>query len=92
VTCSGTPQPAKYKITGENNASVKITAPAVTLLNGSASLVLNMDLPGTAGVVTLGNSSSTLGTEFDIGGNITVDGNTVDGTYVGNLNVTVEYN
>ena len=90
VTCSGTHQVAKYKVTGVNNQTVKINAPAVTLNNAAAgtSLILSVDSPGT---MNLGNSG-TVGTEFSLGGNITVDGTTADGTYSGQFAVTVEYN
>jgi hypothetical protein len=41
--------------------------------------------------VTIDNSSPTNGTDFAIGGAVTVDGSTFEGTYVGNFLVTVNY-
>ena len=90
VTCSGTPQVAKYKVTGVNNQSVTVNAGNVTLLNQSdltKSLLLTTDAPAS---FNLGNSGNA-GTDFSIGGNITVDGTTTEGTYLGTFNVTVNY-
>jgi hypothetical protein len=90
VTCSGTPQVAKYKITGVNNTNVTVNSGNVTMTNqadATKSLLLTVDSPGT---VNLGNSG-TAGTEFALGGNITVSGATADGTYIGTFAVTVNY-
>ncbi|HVM39088.1 MAG TPA: DUF4402 domain-containing protein [Sphingomicrobium sp.] len=90
VTCSGTPQVAKYKITGVNNTNVTVNTGNVTLTNSadpSKTLTMTVDSPGT---VNLGNSG-TAGTDFSLGGNITVSGATVEGTYSGTFAVTVNY-
>jgi hypothetical protein len=90
VTCSGTPQVAKYKITGVNNTNVTVNTGSVTLVNqadATKSLLMTVDSPGT---VNLGNSG-TSGTEFSLGGNITVSGATAEGTYIGTFAVTVNY-
>lgn len=90
VTCSGAPQPAKYKVTGTNNQVVTINADPVTLTNANDStqtLTLTVDNPGT---VNLGNSG-TSGYVFGVGGKITVASTTVDGTYSGTFDVTVNY-
>jgi hypothetical protein len=90
VTCSGTTQVAKYKVTGTNNQTVTITAGNVTLKNANdltKTLLMTVDNPGT---VLLGNSGAT-GVEFSLGGAITVDSATVDGVYNGTFDVTVDY-
>jgi hypothetical protein len=90
VTCSGTPQVAKYKITGVNNTAVTVNSTNVTMTNqadATKSLLLTVDSPAT---VNLGNSG-TAGTEFALGGNITVSGATAEGTYIGTFAVTVNY-
>ncbi|HEX6661539.1 MAG TPA: DUF4402 domain-containing protein [Sphingomicrobium sp.] len=90
TTCTGATQTAQYKITGTNNQDVTINAPNVTLTNqndGVSTLLMSVDNPGT---VNLGNSGSS-GLIFDLGGNITVNSTTPDGTYVGTFNVTVNY-
>ena len=90
VTCSGSTQVAIYKVTGTNNQSVTVSAPDFELTNqadSSKKLMLDVDAPAT---VNLGNSGST-GTSFNIGGAVTVDGATAEGTYVGTFAVTVNY-
>jgi len=90
VTCSGTPKTAEYTVTGTNNQIVTINAANVTLTNqndNTKTLLLTVDNPGT---FNLGNSGST-GTVFDLGGQVTVASDTVDGTYFGTFAVTVNY-
>ena len=90
VTCSGSTQVAKYKVTGTNNQVVTINAGNVTMTNqndNTKTLVLTVDNPGT---VNLGNSGAS-GMEFALGGAISVDSTTADGTYSGTFNVTVDY-
>lgn len=90
VTCSGATKAAQYKVTGTNNQRVFITAPNVTLTNQADStktLLLTVDNPG---FVDLGNSGNS-GLNFGLGGSIAVSSATVDGTYTGQFNVTVNY-
>jgi hypothetical protein len=89
VTCSGTPKVAKYKITGVNNQVVTVNSANVSLTGpaGSTPLLLTVDAPAS---VNLGNSG-TAGTNFSIGGSISVAGTQADGTYTGTFAVTVEY-
>ena len=90
VTCSGLRQEARYKVFGTNNQSVTVSAPNVTLVNqndNTKSLQLTVDNPGT---LLLGNSGAA-GLEFGLGGSISVDSTTTDGTYFGTFNVTVNY-
>lgn len=93
LTCGATGTPAEYKVTGTNNQVVNITKPDVTLTNTvnpgtPLTLVLNGYGPTS---VTLPNSGST-GINFKLGGAIAIAAATKDGTYTGNLNVTVDYN
>ena len=90
LLCSGTTQVARYNVAGTNNQVVTITAPNVTLTNQSdpaRTLTLTVDNPRT---FTLPNSGSK-GTEFALGGSIALSPSTVDGTYVGTFDVTVDY-
>ena len=90
VTCSGAPQVAVYRVTGTNNQNVTVTAGDVLLRNQANNLLtltLDVDAPAT---VNLGNSGNA-GKNFPIGGAITVSGATVEGTYVGDFDVTVNY-
>jgi hypothetical protein len=90
VTCSGTPQVAKYNVTGVNNQVVTINSGNVSLVNQTdptKTLLLTVSSPGT---VTLANSGAP-GTDFSLGGSVTVDGTTTEGTYQGTFAVTVNY-
>ena len=90
VVCSGTPQVARYNVAGTQGQIVNITAPNVTLVNqndNTQTLLMTVSNPGT---VNLTNSGSP-GSDFNLGGSITVSSATVDGVYLGTFNVTVDY-
>jgi hypothetical protein len=90
VVCTGAPQAASYKVTGTNKMVVKITAPNVTLVNqndSSQTLTLAVDAPPQ---ITL-TSSGEPGVTFGVGGSITLNSTTADGSYTGTLSVTVDY-
>jgi len=90
VTCSGVTQVAQYNVSGSNNQVVHITAPNVTLVNQSDSsqrLTLVVDNPGS---LTLTNSGPP-GSNFSLGGSVTLNSTTAGGTYSGTFNVTVDY-
>lgn len=90
VTCSGTTQVAKYAVTGTQGQTVTIAAGDVTLVNqndNTKTLNLAVDNPGS---VVLANSGAP-GTQFSLGGAITVNSTTVDGVYLGTFDVTVDY-
>lgn len=90
VTCTGATLVAQYNVQGSNNQTVYINVPNVTLVNQSdttQTLTLVVDAPAT---VLLTNSGPP-GTNFNIGGSITLDSTTAAGTYVGTFNVTVNY-
>ncbi|MFP5328890.1 MAG: DUF4402 domain-containing protein [Alphaproteobacteria bacterium] len=90
VTCSGAAMVARYNVAGSNKQTVIIHAPNVTLVNQSDStktLTLVVDSPGS---VYLPNSGAP-GTNFNLGGSLTLNSTTAAGTYVGTFNVSVEY-
>jgi hypothetical protein len=90
VTCSGATQVAKYNVSGTNNQTVRISAPNVTLTNQSdptKTLTLVVDSPGS---VVLTNSGPP-GTNFALGGSISLSSTTAGGVYAGVFNVTVDY-
>jgi hypothetical protein len=90
LVCTGAPRVARYKVTGSNKQVVRITAPSVTLVNQAdptKTLVMTVDSPGT---VTL-TSSGQPGSNFDLGGTITLSSTTATGDYQGTFNVTVDY-
>jgi len=90
VTCSGATQPAIYNVAGSNKQTVIIYAPSVVLVNQSdpsKTLTMTVDSPGS---VTLTNSGAP-GTNFPLGGSITIDSSTATGTYLGTFEVSAEY-
>lgn len=90
VTCTGAAQVASYNVSGTNNRVVLITAPNVTLVNQgdpTKTLTLVVDKPTS---VTLTNSGPP-GSNFSLGGSISLSSTTVSGTYSGTFNVTVDY-
>ena len=89
VTCAGPTSSAEYRVTGVNNQTVSITVGDVELTNlaDGSKMMLDVDAPAT---LNLGNSG-TAGTDFQIGGAITVSGLTTEGTYEGFFNVSVNY-
>ncbi len=92
VVCSGTNSEAVYNLQGTNQQDVDITvSPTVNLVNqtdGTApDLVMTVDAPATVTLTT----SGVAGTDFGIGGTISVDSTTVDGVYEGVFDVTADY-
>jgi hypothetical protein len=85
VTCSGAPQVAKYNVVGTANRTVTITAPNVTMTNGSNNLTLNVSSPGTVDLGAPGDA------DFPLGGSISLTDTTPDGLYTGDFAVTVDY-
>ena len=90
LICTGAPQAARYNVSGTNNRTVLITAPNVTLVNQgdpTKTLTMVVDNPGSA----LLTNSGPPGTNFSLGGSISLSSTTVSGTYSGIFNVTVDY-
>ena len=90
VVCSGVTSVAQYNVQGSNKQTVRISAPNVTLVNQSdptKTLTLVTDAPATI----LLTSSGIPGTNFSIGGSVTLNSTTAAGTYSGTFNVTVDY-
>ncbi|HEX6783253.1 MAG TPA: DUF4402 domain-containing protein [Sphingomicrobium sp.] len=87
LTCTGSPQPAKYKLIGTNNATVTVSSPGFNM-TGPSTLAFTPDAPAT---VNLGATGSTTGVTFAIGGSITLASTTPDGVYTGTFLVTADY-
>jgi spore coat protein U-like protein len=90
VVCSGVTTVAQYNVQGSNKQTVRISAPDVTLVNQSdptKTLTLVTDAPATI----LLTSSGIPGSNFSIGGSVTLSSTTAAGTYSGTFNVTVDY-
>jgi len=90
VTCTGATTVASYNVQGSKQNTVNISVPNVTLVNQSDSsktLTLVTDAPAS---LVLANSGFP-GSDFSIGGSVTLSSTTAAGTYVGTFNVTVDY-
>jgi len=90
LTCAGATVVAQYNVQGSKQQAVYISAPNVTMVNQSDStktLTLVTDAPSS---LILANSGYP-GSNFSIGGSVTLDSTTSAGTYVGTFNVTVDY-
>lgn len=90
LTCSGATTVAQYNVQGSKQNTVQITAPSVTLVNQNdttQTLTLTTDAPAS---LVLTNSGFP-GSNFSVGGSVTLTSTTAAGTYVGTFNVTVDY-
>lgn len=90
LTCSGATAVAMYNVTGSKGQTVTIDVPNVTMVNQSNPAITLTLVPDSPPTVALTNSGKS-GTNFSIGGSITLDSTTADGTYVGIFNVTADY-
>ena len=89
VTCSGTTSVAQYSITGTPGATVAITAPNVTLSNGTTNLLLTLIKPTTVPLTAAARTAA--GEVFAIGGSINLTSATPEGVYTGNFLVSADY-
>ncbi len=88
VVCSGTPVRAIYNVQGTNNQNVTIASGPVTL-NGSAGGTVTLT-PDHNTTVLLTNSGAP-GTDFFVGGSVSVPSTTTDGVYTGTFALTADY-
>ena len=88
VACSGTTSYPTYNVVGTNKMTVNVIKTAGVLNGNNGGTVAFR--PTGPNQVTLPNSGNT-GVNFDIGGEIDIVPATVDGTYTGNIDVTVDY-
>lgn len=88
-TCTGTPKPAILNVTGSNGNVIRITTLPSDLVNAVDGSKLRFT-PVAPATITLTNSGSP-GKDFNIGGSIAIPSTATDGTYSGNIEVTVDY-
>lgn len=88
ATCAGAPTVGIMNVQGSNGNVVRITVPSSNLINAvdSSTIPFTPDAPAT---IALTNSGFP-GKDFNIGGSLAIP-STADGTYTGNVQVTVEY-
>jgi hypothetical protein len=88
LTCSGTVLPGILNVSGTNQKVINITAPPVDLVNATGqTLRFTPIVPST---ITLTNSGNP-GTDFNMGGSITLTATSADGVYSGVVTVTADY-
>jgi hypothetical protein len=88
LTCSGTVQNGIYEVEGSGGATVLIDSEDSILENAAGDdLIFTPNHPAS---VLLANSG-TPGTPFNVGGSITLDTDTPEGLYEGDMEITVQY-
>lgn len=90
VTCSGAPLVAQYNVQGSKQQTVYVSCPTVTLVNQSDSTQTLTLVPDAPATLMLANNGFP-GSNFSVGGSVTINSTTAAGTYVGTFNVTVDY-
>ena len=91
LTCPGVSSAATWTVRGTNNQWVDILKPATVTLTHTTSATDTLTL-NVVGQDTLQLSSSGMtGTDFSLGGNISVPASARDGLYEGIIDVTVQY-
>ena len=88
LTCSTAGIPATFNVAGSKSQLVHIYTAASSFTNGTTTLQLT---PSAQATLSLTNSGAP-GTDFNVGAAFPIDSNTTEGVYLGNLNVTVDYN
>ena len=88
ATCAGTVRQAIMNVQGSNAQVVRITVSSINLVNAATGGTIPF-VPDAPATITLTNSGSP-GRDFNIGGSLAVP-STADGTYTGNVSVTVDY-
>ena len=88
--CSGTVKQARFNVQGSNNNTVLFTYTGGTLSNGIAgSETIPFTANGPASMAI--TNSGAPGTNFDVGGSLTITSTLAGGTYTGTMTVTADY-
>ena len=88
ATCTGAARPAIFNVQGSNKGVVQIFVAQSNLINSANGSTIRFT-PTAPATITLTNSGQP-GTDFNIGGSIAIP-STADGTYIGNIEVTADY-
>lgn len=91
ATCSGTPTQAVYNASGNKQRTVGITAPATVELTSATNSSDKLTMTVSAPTSVLLTNSGFPGTDFGVGGSLTLTNATSDGAYSGTFNVTANY-
>ncbi len=87
IVCSGAIKPARFNVQGTNKITVLFTYTGGTLSNGVDSIPFTANGPSS---MTLTNSGAP-GTDFNVGGSLSISPTLVGGTYSGTMTVTADY-
>lgn len=94
ATCSGTAQQAVYNVSGNKQRTVALTIPATVELTSATDsadkLTMAVINPNATNTILLTNSGFP-GTDFGVGGTLTLTNATSDGVYTGTFSVTANY-
>jgi hypothetical protein len=88
ATCTGISRPAIFNVQGSNKGVVQIFVAQSNLVNSANGGTIRFT-PTAPATITLTNSGAP-GTDFNIGGSIAIP-STADGVYIGNIEVTADY-
>ena len=88
ATCTGAARPAIFNIQGGNRGIVRIVVAQSDLVNSANGSTIRFT-PAAPATITLTNSGAP-GTNFNVGGSIAIP-SSADGIYIGNIEVTAEY-
>jgi len=88
ATCTGASRPAIFNVQGTNKGVVQLIAAPSNLVNSATGGTIRFT-PTAPATITLTNSGQP-GTDFNVGGSIAIP-STADGTYIGNIEVTADY-
>ena len=87
IVCSGVGKQARFNVQGTNKMTVLFTYTGGTLSNGTDSIPFTAN--GTASIAM--TNSGAPGTDFDVGGSLSISPTLVGGVYSGTMTVTAEY-
>lgn len=90
--CSGTTKAANFSVAGTDGASVHVDLPLSVTLTNTASTDTVSIAPVTDFVDPANVVLGALATDFLVAGTLSVPANTPDGVYVGDFNITADYN
>ena len=87
IVCSGVGAQARFNMTGTRQNTILITYSGGSLSNGTDSIPFTPDGPATMTLTNNGNP----GTDFDVGGSLSVSAALVGGLYSGTMTITADY-
>jgi len=88
ATCTGAARPAIFNVQGTNKGVIQLFAAQSDLVNSANGSTIRFT-PTAPATITLTNSGQP-GTDFNVGGSIAIP-STADGTYIGTIEVTADY-